>query len=342
MAPLTARFEIDLKGFPGYLIGESDTALTSVTMHVHDFEIRIDIDGLNAFSMGPADSQIKRFLFTRLVAVIAREFPVDELEPFRQDFFPYRKMLEQYQLALIEAVNRLISYFKFRLRNPQVRFWEPIDLLRDEKGCYGPSWSHNGKDVTPDFGDVGKKAGVVTIPGGRFLGSYGFGIEGLRTALQTDLEAYVQGDRKEGLFDELLSDAQSAVIDGNVRRSVLELAIAIEVLVKNSFFAADTVAGAAFEYVESAGGRRIRVLDLLGGASKNAFGQSFKEAAPQDFTNIDFVFRTRNSIAHRGKCQFRDDDGKIVEVSRIDLQAWWNSALSMNRWLASQIAASAH
>jgi hypothetical protein len=52
---------------------------------------------------------------------------------------------------------------------------------------------------------------------------------------------------------ELLSDAQSAAFQDNLRRSTLETAIACETVVKQTFFAKATPSGAAYEYLEDKG-----------------------------------------------------------------------------------------
>jgi hypothetical protein len=334
MGVLTARFDINLKMFPGYLIGEAETSTFYAVFQVGHFKAEVEMGSSNVPSMGHADSVIKRFFFDRLVVSLSNETASVDMARFGQDFLFYRSTLAEFQSGLLEAINRVIAYFKFRLRNPLLRLWTHHELLRDERGCFGPSWFLNGQDVTPNFGDCGKMAGVVAIQGWRFLNQYGFGVEKLTPQLHRDLEAFLQEPKEPRLFDQLLSDAQSAIVDVNVRRSVLELAIAVEVLVKNTFSVVD--AAAAELKIEGMGGKTVGVLYLLSKASKMAFGESFKESAPQEFADLDALFRTRNSIAHRGECQYRRDNGETVVVTGAELKVWWTSALSMAQWLEAR------
>jgi small basic protein len=180
---------------------------------------------------------------------------------------------------------------------------------------------------------------VGEIPGGLFLfGEFGFGIAGLTDDRLAEFEACLQHPAVPDLYDELLSEAQSAAVFGNVRRAVLELAIAAEVFIKNAFFARESVAGAAIDYLEGAGGRSLKATELLSGAAKNAFGVSFKEVNRTDFENIDFLFRARNSIAHRGRSRFRKDSGEEIDVDWDLLKTWWSSVSNMHTWLTSQLA----
>jgi hypothetical protein len=157
----------------------------------------------------------------------------------------------------------------------------------------------------------------------------------LTPQFHSDFEAFLLNPTKPRLFDQLLSDSQSAVTDGNVRRAVLELAIGVEVFIMSTFNANHTVVPKTFLKSWSTASKAAEVLGVLSIGSKTAFGESFEHVAPQDFENLKFVFRTRNSIAHEGKCQYKDA-GKVVAVTHAELKVWWTSVLSMAKWLENK------
>jgi hypothetical protein len=93
------------------------------------------------------------------------------------------------------------------------------------------------------------------------------------------------------------------------------------------------VATAAFDYLEDRGRINIRVIELLDGVAKHTFGESFKEAKLDAFHAIDFLFRCRNKVAHKGELSFRDDSGTKHRVDRKMLERWWASIDELMRWI---------
>lgn len=161
------------------------------------------------------------------------------------------------------------------------------------------------------------------------------GAERLSPSTLPDLRQFVAHPSNPTLMDELLSDAQSAWFEGGLRRSVLELAICVEIMVKRKFFAKASPAGAAFDYLEDKAKISVRVLDLLDSVAQEAFGESYRNADAKNYRNIDNLFRCRNKVAHRGELNFRDDTGGTVVVDRTTVEAWWHSVVHLKRWLAS-------
>jgi hypothetical protein len=113
----------------------------------------------------------------------------------------------------------------------------------------------------------------------------------------------------------------------NLRRAVLEIAIACETTVKQAFFDKTTLAGAAFEYLEDKGKVRITVKEMIDSVSKQTFGKSFREDHKSHYDNIDFIFRCRNKAAHRGELTYRDDSGAMHSVNNETLAIWWDSVI---------------
>jgi hypothetical protein len=135
------------------------------------------------------------------------------------------------------------------------------------------------------------------------------------------------------LYEELISDAQTAASEGNYRRAVLELAIATEVFIKNSFFKSNPVSTATFEYLEDKNKINVSAIDLISDVAKRAFDISFKKDSPDDYKNIDHLFRCRNKIAHQGKLGFRNDNGDWIEVTNETVNDWWKSVSKLIQWL---------
>lgn len=152
------------------------------------------------------------------------------------------------------------------------------------------------------------------------------------------LQAFISNPTEPSLTLTLLSDAQTAWFEGSLRRSVLELAICTEVMVKRRFFAGNSPAGAAFDYLEDKSKVSVRVLDLIDSIAEEAFAKSYKTEEPDNFRRIDHLFRCRNKIAHRGELSFRDDSGKVVAVDGQIVETWWQAVLNLRGWLQDQKA----
>jgi len=135
------------------------------------------------------------------------------------------------------------------------------------------------------------------------------------------------------LAEELLSDAQSAWYEGNLRRAVLELAICAEVIVKRKFFAKATAAGAAFDYFEDKSKISVRVLELVDAVAKEAFARSYRTDAANQYQCIDYLFRCGNKIAHRGELSFRDDAGSLISADKKMVASWWDATAHLMNWL---------
>jgi hypothetical protein len=113
------------------------------------------------------------------------------------------------------------------------------------------------------------------------------------------------------------------------------LAIACEIVVKRCFFAEDSPAGAAFDYLEDKAKVNVRVLELIDAVAQVAFGKSFKIECSQDYRNIDYLFRCRNKIAHRGELSLRDDSGGKLLPDKKLIETWFKSVLALKAWLES-------
>lgn len=235
----------------------------------------------------------------------------------------FDKRIEKYVDHATLIVKKIIIFFKYELRNPLLN---PDEL--DISGLNNPTWTdESGKEIDPY-----RRCFVVERIAG-FAPEERYGSHPLGHKDLTRLKKYFEDTREIELYEELLSDAQAAILQKNPRRALLELAIACEIAVKQKFFMKKTPAGDVFEYLEDSRRLQVTVLELIDGAAKQAFGKSFKETHTSDYKNIEFLFRCRNKIAHRGEIQYKDEKGAIQKVDDKIIKKWWGSTLILLNWL---------
>jgi len=325
---LTAHFKLDLSRFPGYLIGEGEQKSVSVAAEIDGYDVDLRLESNNGIGLKRAQDAHGRFIFNSLIARISHgETGFDMKEPDGNDgrlLF----CLFSYQEILVAAANRLVRYFKYRLRNPQLRAWRDIDFVADEKGYCNPHWEYAGQSLhRSEQTHVWRRA--VYLKGMGFLNDFGFGVEHFTPERHTELQVNLHQPCDVDLFDQLLSDAQTALTEGNLRRAVLEIAIAAEVFVKNTL---------------SKLPERQRLQDLdrhnlpnaLERGAQKAWGVSFQSTHSVHFENIRRLTSARNSIAHAGQCRFADA-GEWHEVTVEDLKAWWTSVLHVNHSMSEYL-----
>jgi hypothetical protein len=239
----------------------------------------------------------------------------------RLRYFEERK--PAYRVIAWTALDRTIRYFKYKLHNPLLS--SPSQYSKE---LQNPFWADN-------MGQEFKLAGS-TIVMHRLPQLASFGVRCLSANEDLNLKQALEKSINPELHEELLADAQTAIYEGNLRRGALEMAIACEVAVKQVFFAKSSIAGEAYEYLESKRKVAVSVPELIDGAAKQAFGESFKTAHSQVFESISNLFQCRNKIAHRGEAWYRDNDKKGTrhELDRDTLVTWWEAVENLLNWLA--------
>lgn len=247
----------------------------------------------------------------------------DGEEDMSARFSYFRTLLPAYRDVAFTTANRILNYFRYVLFTPLVR---PIS--RYTYSLKGPIW------IDENMSDISKAilplAAINSdIPRGVFDGKI-FTQDRLG-----EFQNYLSSQTEPNIIMELLADAQTSWVEGNLRHSILELAICTEILVKRKFFEQDSPAGAAFDYLEDKAKVQIKVLDLLDAVAEAAFFMSFRKDQFNNYKNIDHLFRCRNKIAHRGELIFRDDSGKIINVDENIVKNWWDSVMELKKWLES-------
>jgi hypothetical protein len=329
MNRLIAKFDVEL---PSYLIvnrPEIDRLQYETRIGVFDVEILLIPRG--GARSKRSDEEHWSFCISRALISVARDEQVEPPPPqitkegnidyTVQDSY-FEERLLAYQEVAAAVVNRVILFFKYKLHNPFLRELE----TRDQE-LQNPEW-------TDETGrEVGK--GIQTfiahrVPG---LGYSSFGIRKLKRTDDAELEQALKTPVGPELYEELLSDAQAAVFQNNFRRAIIEMAIACEVAVKQTFFSKETPAGAAYEYLEDKGRINIRIIELIDSAAKHAFGESFKDVNGSAYQDIDNLFRCRNKVAHRGEVVYKDDSGGLNVIDLNTLAKWWQSVEALLEWL---------
>jgi hypothetical protein len=328
---LVAHFEVELPG--QFLVAWPADRPMSFKCTIEDFEVSLDLNAYEHWRVRRKDeNDWTRALRAALVKVSREEMdyptPVYPDERGTKDYTIQASYFEsrttEYGGVAREAISRLIRFFRYSLRTP---FLENIPLAHE---CF-----RNARWTDEHGREVGKATMVVVAE--HTPGLHGeLGVGRLTPDAARLLESFLQRPRAAELFEELLSDAQTAWFAGNLRRSVLELAVACEVLVKRRFFSEQSPAGGAFEYLEDQGQARVRVVELVDRVYLEVFGSSFRNDHPDEYRDVDYLFRCRNKVAHRGELSYRDDRGVKVRVDAALVQRWWDSALVLAKWLESE------
>lgn len=234
-----------------------------------------------------------------------------------------QERLPAYKETAINIANRFLCFFQYKLHTPLIR---PIS--ERELTFHNPTWYNND-------GNELETNSIVIVPE-LLIGADGaLSVSKLTPENMPSLLSFLAEPEQPPLSETLLSDAQSAWFEDNPRRSVLELAICTEVIVKRKFFAESSPAGAAFDYLEDKAKISVRILELLDKIALEAFSRSYRNDSPDDYRAIDHLFRCRNKIAHRGELAFRDDTGSLIQVDKALVATWWSSVINLKEWLAS-------
>lgn len=246
----------------------------------------------------------------------------DGTRDYTQQVPYFQERLPIYREIAATVLNRLISFFKYKLQNPRLE-----NISEKHHSLQKPKWTNETGE------EVGKGGYLFYVSGFPSIKSLSFGAKRLTPKDDQRLVNFLKNPLKPQLYQEILSDAQNAILENNYRRAVLEMAIACEIAIKETYFKKSSLASAVYEHLEDKGSINIRLVNLIDKVAKDALGASFRELYENEFRNIDFLFRCRNKIAHRGKPVFRDDTGTRHFVNEQILIEWWKSVEILFKWL---------
>ena len=327
---LVAKFSISLRVPLLLKRADDDPLLYEVQLDGYDVSLRLIPN--SDFRLKAKNNRYWSVAYTAVEIRVSNEDtkppPVDENPDGTRSYETQRpyfeKRLPLYSGVAERTLNALIQYFKYRL-------WQP---MLDELPYYidslnNPEWTDR------DGVEVGVGTGIATLD--RTRGIYGeLGTELFQRKHDKAFTAALRSPIEPLLEEELLYDAQTSIWRANVRRAVLEMALAVEVMVKRKFFGGDIAVGAAFEELEDKGKVNVRVIDLLHSTAKAVYGDSFKDTNPDDYKELDYLFRARNKVAHRGKAVFRDANGAPQVVDNAMLHLWWDVVTTLRSWLRTK------
>jgi hypothetical protein len=228
-----------------------------------------------------------------------------------------------YSNTALKALNNMISYFKYELNNPI-----STGIVVLEEFFWDKKWYDESGNLLMPFLDSEPHYKLSPLLKVKTLGA-----KPLKIGNVGDVASYISKPRPITLYQELLAEARAAVINGGLKRAILEMAIATEVIVKGFYFGKGMLSGNVYEYLESKRKIEVSVTELLDGAARYAIGASFKDQNKNDFINICNLFQARNKVAHQAECYYRDKNGKICYVTFDDISEWWTSIQKLVMWI---------
>lgn len=333
MKELSATYGIELSQCV-YAKAEEESAY-HFTTRINDYQVEIDlrpqVPGQTISRV--AEKEIQYCLWDIEIKV-AKEVPDEIFDVLRtkerDNLGEHRDYIleldRQYKVVAKKAFKHLFLFLKYSLGTPLLGRTSDYD-----KDFINPMWTDtDGKIVPPIFR-------VHRIENDFLNYSDKLGVKMLTAQMGPDVDRALQIETAVELYREILHDAQSAVFEGNYRRAVLEMAMASEIAIKQTYFENSTVPGRAFEFMEEKQKIDMKVTDYICGVARYAFGETFEDASTKsDFINIQYLFRGRNKIVHQGELSFRDDKARSHAIDFATILGWWSSVERLIAWLESK------
>ena len=308
MTILTAKFTLDP---PHPIVVEcKDVEEFSYSLSEDEFSVSVNLIKMEGSpKSGWVNSDIYRQLVDKIEIILSKEVgeipKIPKTEQGGRDFTDvgsyFDEKKKEFSPLANEIYNRLIKYIKYVLKQP---YMNTAAIDRDQ--LLNPSWSDSDGN---NYGcpSVIMHAEVIPVMDGKSLGS---------TSLKPNHE--------------------TAIFSNDIRRGVFEMALVCELSSKRKYFDDGGVAGLAFDYFEDKAKIRITVLELISSVAEEVFGESFKSVSADDYENIDYLFRCRNKIAHKGKVAFKDKNGAWVYPDINLVKNWFESVENLLSWLSSK------
>lgn len=320
---LSVKYSIPLSGYLMFCLDEEalDKVVFNASIEGFDAQITPLIDKRCSHKQG--DDKYSTYGANELCVVVTQEFEGNEADINWH-------LIEKYENIAETATNRLLRYFQFSLNTPLLRL---VDAHDD-------SWSNSPILINKDENDKILSPNISCDDYSRHL-AYGyyprFSIRALTDINDEDLLAALHNDYNPSLYEDFLCSARTEIIEGNIRRAALEMAICCEVFVKSSLFSESVISSAVFDYLSRQRKIEVSVQELLHNPVKEAWGVSFKEECLQDWKNIGYLFNARNRVAHSGLCEFRNEKGRKLDVDEFIIEEWWISLEALISWLNKKL-----
>lgn len=326
MPTLTAEFHVEL---PSPIVMRSNGKPISATAIIDDFNVRVKFIPDEGSKLKKKKERLWTVECSSIFLSVSRDEgemppPIIPKQDGTRDLsinIPYfNKVGPEYKETALNTINGAILYFKYELKQPRLRI---IDQYTDQ--INNPKWiDDKGKEIRAGE-QVYYAKGIV---GGRNE----YGVIKFELKHKRNIESAIKRTLKPKLWEEILSDAQTSAFEGNIRRAVIELAIACEVFAKHKVFGGSNYSALAFEALEDKRIVSVRVLDLISIGAIGMPNGSFKVFDPYAYKDVDHLFRARNKVAHRGDPIFKDDRDKLHMVDVKLLRQWWGSVEKLFLW----------
>lgn len=332
MAKLSAIFSIDLE-FP-IIVECKDEDHYLYSLDHCEYHVDIELQFMDGSpKRGYVDSDLFKKLVNKIEITVTRDvedipvIPTNEMggSDFTKVSGYFKNLTKEYSDVAETYYKNLIRIVKFDLKQP---FHDEDNYDCD---CFSnPRWSIVNGDY---IGTVGFYHRVKVIPG---MCENNLGAKPLRINQKQEVETKLKVNACTELYQEILSDAQAAVFNGDIRRAVFEMAIVCELSTKRKYFNEGGISGLAFDYFEDKGKIKVTVLELISSVAEEALGESFKKHLPNDYVNIDYLFRCRNKVAHRGQVAYKDDSSNLIRPNHVMVKKWFSSVEALLSWLSSK------
>ncbi len=331
MAILSGKQVIKLA--PNLIVELQENETFNIEYSIDGYSICIDFNiNLDLGASINNETELGVYLVDTITIVASKEVgntpDIPTSESGGRDFTTLRPYFDikqnEFSPIIKESLKRIIFFFKYTLNQP---FLDSVNLKNNE--LHGIQW----------FDDAGHEYGALTLTFNVCIPSINesLGVLPYRAGDSDILRSSLMCENEENLTSQILSDSQAAILGGNLRRGVFEMAVTCELSVKRTFFSKHSFAGDAFEYLEDKGKVKISVLEFISKVSNDVFGESFKELQPDSFECIDYLFRCRNKIAHRGELVFRDTQGTLQVVNNEMAKKWYLAVRQLLNWLQTQL-----
>lgn len=320
---LAVKYSIPLTGYVMFRLDEKLIDKTAFGVNIDGFDVEIKPLIDKRCSYKKEGDNYSTYGSNELSVTVTKDFDGNESEINWH-------VVDKYEKSAEIATNRLLRYFQYKLNIPLLMLidahddpWSnsPIILNRDE----------NDKILSPSIScsDYSRNFAYGYYPK--------FGMKALTDINDESLLDALKNELAPSLHEEFLCSARTEIIEGNIRRAVLEMAICCEVFVKSNLFSGSSVSSAVFDYLSRQRKIEVSVSELLHQPVKEVWGRSFKEDNLDDWKNITYLFNARNRVAHSGVCEFRTDKGKRYDVDEFIVNDWWASLEKMFSWLNEKL-----
>jgi hypothetical protein len=335
MSRITAHFNIPLAQYL-YAKNEEKEFFYKTKINDFDIEVRLPPDKYGPRSKHRAETQFTYCISEILIDVskeLAEDIPPIIIDGRIRDYKLRGQFIMDISRPFAETaqlvLNRIIRYFKYALHQPLLD-----EITGSRQWFLSPTWfdeKHN--EISSGVHILESK-----IPPG--LRSDDFGVSRLTTKSEPELGKAIEDEIEVELYEIILSDAQSAVFQKNYRRAVLEMAMACELVIKQTYFLSSTVAGRAYEFMEDRQKVSMKIIDYIDGVAEYTWGETFEKVSSKaDYLNIQHLFRGRNKVVHRGELAYRDYKGTDHPIDLEVLKRWWKSLELLLAWLKSKRSA---